>query len=209
MSRPRNLAYVKTRLTSWLPCIVGGSAESTHHRHHHQVSQNKLGAKDDDSSKYRQFTKDNHLLEHGGVTADSSSRAKLRSGRSRNCETVPGETAVGRSDCPGAVCCSLHLAGEIGRRVPGYLGTRVLGGAGGRKEKKKWKSRAGGRCRTRLLLQVSRYRLQEPAPRCYSTRSNLVLVEEDFFCKFLPHLIKPGVPCTAELFLLTILFCFG
>lgn len=64
----------------------------------------------------------------------------------------------------------------------------------------------GGRCRTRSPLQVSRYRLQEPAPRFYSTRSNLVLVEEDFFCKFLPDLIKPGVPCTAELFLLTILF---
>lgn len=30
VSRPRNLAYVKTRLTSWLLCIVGGSAESKH-----------------------------------------------------------------------------------------------------------------------------------------------------------------------------------
>lgn len=60
----------------------------------------------------------------------------------------------------------------------------------------------GGRCRTRIL-QYCRYLgtfLQEPAPRFYSTRSGLVLVGEDFLCKFLPDLIKPRVPCTAELF---------
>lgn len=54
----------------------------------------------------------------------------------------------------------------------------------------------------RAVVQLAlgtRY-LARPAPRFYSRASNLVLVDEDFFCKFLPDLIKPGVPCTAELF---------
>lgn len=54
----------------------------------------------------------------------------------------------------------------------------------------------------RAVLQLAlgtRY-LARPAPRFYSRVSNLVLVGEDFFCKFLLDLIKPRVPCTAELF---------
>lgn len=84
------------------------------------------------------------------------------------------------------------------RRVPRYLGTQVLGGAREKEGGEKRKAGASGGFHGTVQLPLRRYQL--PRKAFYLTASKPLLVGKGFFCKFLPDLIKPKVPCTAELF---------